>query len=114
MTFFVRVADPKQLRKTLLEAAKDTILYQYAYEEFLQLRQEKAEVLKQIKSDLSELLNLLGEIDEVLEGKDLDVDLPELFDESDEDSEQESTESLTDVDRLEYTLKRIESTLESL
>lgn len=116
MTYFVRIDRPKKLRRDILQSAKESILYQYEYEEFLELRQEKRELLQQIDKEYDELEetvdSLLSQID--IEEVHEDIDVDEAIDEEPTPPEEKHDEVLTDTDRLKYTLDRIESTLEDL
>ncbi len=120
MSYFVRIDRPKRLRKSILQSAKKTILYQYRYKEYAELKQKKLSLMQEINKVFNELDSktelLLDELDiEELEddpkvhkeGEDAEEDPVE----TDEDS---SDKSLSDADRLKYTLDRIESTLDNL
>lgn len=112
MTYFVRIDKPDTLRRDILESARESILYQYDYEEYEELRQEKQELITQIDETYDELVDeadrLLDKLDLEELHQDIEVAMP------DESDDGETTESLTETDRLKYTLRRIENTLDDL
>lgn len=121
MSYFVRIDEPVALRKTILTAAKEAILYQYKYQEYAKIRQKKLELLAQIDAtfeDLEESTDaLLDDLDveELEEDLDTAVAQKEQVSEGEQaEDEEESSEALSDADRLKYTLDRIESTLDNL
>jgi hypothetical protein len=120
MSYFVRIDEPKRLRKTILKGAKETILYQYRYKEYAELKQKKLSLMQDIDEAFEKLNEktelLLDELDveELEEDIQIQQETEEDEEEQDESEEDTSEEALSDADRLKYTLDRIESTLDNL
>lgn len=117
MTYFVRIDEPVKLRRSILEAAKESILYQYQYREFLDIREEKQGLLQQIDEDYQ---SLEDSVDTLLDQIDIDEihgDIDDIVEDKTDDGGEETDvdrDALTETDRLKYTLDRIENTLEEL
>ena len=57
--FMVHISDPKMLRKDVLEALRESIIFLQGYETIKKLQQEKVALFQQIKNDIKELSNLI-------------------------------------------------------
>lgn len=58
----VQIGDPKSLRKELLEALRDVIIFMQGYEQFIRIQEEKVAVFTALKSSVKEL-NALIDVD---------------------------------------------------
>ena len=117
MTYFLRVADPKPLRKHILRAAKDVILVQYKAEELRQIREQKQSLKRDVQDLLVTVRERTGELRDLLGEKDISVEEQTEtvdFEESKTRTQAKPSQQLDERDRLEYTLERIENALSSL
>jgi uncharacterized transporter YbjL len=60
--FFVGVKDPIDVRRNILEVAKDSIQTLQMFEKFRGIRDEKVKQVAQLKSDLREITRLLSKL----------------------------------------------------
>jgi len=56
--FFVKVKEPSQVRKELLESLKDIVENLHRFEKFKAIREEKLEYLNKLRIDVKELIKL--------------------------------------------------------
>ncbi len=155
MSFYTKISDPKGLRISILEAAKETLTCMAQHKTVISIREEKQQLIHELKEDLIEISKLCTTLEEYLPHKELKKEAEK---EEKERKKQESADltllqekriqqklremqkeepqrpkaakpiqqkpapkptptkmpSLTDVDRLEYTLKKIEQKLADL
>ncbi len=57
--FMVRIADPKMVRKDLLETLREIIIFMQGYEKFRQIQEEKVATFNNLKKDVKELSFLI-------------------------------------------------------
>lgn len=57
--YMVQVNDPKMLRKDILEALREIIIFMQGYEKFRQIQEEKVAMFVALKSDAKKLQNLI-------------------------------------------------------
>jgi len=59
LNLMVQVSDPKNVRKDLLEALREIIIFMQGYEAFRKIQEEKIAVFAQLKNDVKVLNNLV-------------------------------------------------------
>ena len=59
LNLMVQVSDPKNVRKDLLEALREIIIFMQGYEAFRKIQEEKIAVFTQLKDDVKGLNNLV-------------------------------------------------------
>lgn len=59
LNLMVQVSDPKNVRKDLLEALREIIIFMQGYEAFRKIQEEKIAVFVQLKEDIKVLNNLV-------------------------------------------------------
>lgn len=59
LNLMVQVSDPKNVRKDLLEALREIIIFMQGYEAFRKIQEEKIAVFAQLKDDVKGLNNLV-------------------------------------------------------
>ncbi|MEK6939241.1 MAG: hypothetical protein AABX31_00790, partial [Nanoarchaeota archaeon] len=59
LNLMVQVSDPKNVRKDLLEALREIIIFMQGYEAFKKIQEEKVAVFEQLKDDIKGLNNLV-------------------------------------------------------
>src|SRR3989338_9644690 len=59
LNLMVQVSDPKNVRKDLLEALREIIIFMQGYEAFRKIQEEKIAVFSQLKDDVKSLNNLV-------------------------------------------------------
>ena len=59
LNLMVQVSDPKNVRKDLLEALREIIIFMQGYEAFRKIQEEKIAVFAQLKEDIKVLNNLV-------------------------------------------------------
>lgn len=139
--YFVKIENPKETRKQLLEIGRKSILNLKGEKEIRKIRQEKYEVLRELEKETNILFDMWEELDRNLPEIDLD-DIPErenvnVAQQIEQDVEEESqtepeTEDVqrtetkerefekvdtnldSEVERLEYTLDKIENTIKDI
>ncbi len=128
MTFYKKIDKPKQFRKTLLESARDSVLMIKKEDALSEIRTMKKDLISDLKSDYQELLNKSKELDELLKKdetkKKLDEEARNNYqvqkvevEEKEppvEKTEEEKTSNTSEMDRLDYTLNKIEEKLKNV
>lgn len=71
MTYFVRLGDSNELRRTILEGGKELIEGLKGYELILELRDQKKEVVQDIQKVMNDLHELLTQLEDHLPAKSL-------------------------------------------
>lgn len=59
LSLMVQVSDPKNVRKDLLEALREIIIFMQGYEAFRKIQEEKIAVFAQLRDDVKVLNNLV-------------------------------------------------------
>ena len=57
--FMIQVSEPKILRKDVLEALRDVIIFMQGYEKFRKIQEEKIATFAQLRDDVKELTSLM-------------------------------------------------------
>jgi hypothetical protein len=57
--YAVQIADPKILRKDILEALREVIIFMQGYERFRAIQEEKVTIFNQLKADTKKLQTLI-------------------------------------------------------
>ncbi len=152
MTYFAKIGRPKELRISILEAAKDTIGCIALQKKINSIREEKKKLADEVKEGLRKISGVCTQLEQYLPHKELKKEAEK--EEAERLKEQDSRKSmlsekkleekirvmraeaekeralkkkekvikpkepelpsLTDVDRLEYTLRKIEKKLAEL
>ena len=73
--FFVKVKDPIELRRVILEDAKDIIESMQRFEKFKEIRKEKLASIERLKADIRELNKLISKLKSALPKANLRVKL---------------------------------------
>ncbi len=60
--FMVQIADPKMLRKDILESLREVIIFMQSFEKFRQVQEEKVATILLLKDDLKELNNMANQL----------------------------------------------------
>ncbi len=148
MTYFAKIGKPKELRISILEAAKETIGCIAKHRKLKEIRKEKQKMIHEVKRELSHISDICTHLEDLFphkelkkealkeeaERKRLEIQRKPALDErkleqkimrmrrerqpapqkTPETPKMPETQSLTDVDRLEYTLQKIEKKLAEL
>lgn len=130
MTFFSRIENPKALRKKILESAKESLIIELKQKNLLELKDKREELIALLDEDLAELSLITKKLDDLLPEKQLKKELykklaPERKTSKKTTTKKQKVESqsevhkrpaqeITEMDRLEYTLKKIEDKIAQL
>jgi len=133
VSHYAKISDLKKTRIALLEAAKEPVVLLSQQKIFNDLKKQKYEKVSEIESEFNDLINIIKKLDRILPEKDLRIEAKKLKKVELEKELKAKTEEtkknkksttkktskpaskpLTDVDRLEYTLSKIEQKLASL
>lgn len=121
----VQLSDPKMLRKDILEALREVIIFMQGYEKFRKIQEEKVATFTALRADVKELQGLIeGKLRKYLpKGKLRPLKPGKVHEEQPEEPEQreekaEPEESLPEphheLDRLESQLRDIEGQLKGM
>ena len=108
--FFVRLADPVTVRRSLLETNKEILLAMSKYERFKLLRRERHEQttkLKQLCSEINELMKKL-EVELPKPPVGHEIMIPKKF------TPIKEAKPKNELDKIEYKLKQIEQRIGKL
>jgi len=129
MTFYSRIENPKSLRKSILEAAKEILIMEVKQKKFLELKDKRENLILQLDKDLARLSTITKKLDDLLPEKQLKKELykktkPEKKTPKKVTIKKQKAEprqevykqpaQITEMDRLEYTLKKIEDKIAQL
>jgi hypothetical protein len=128
VTYFSKISNPKQLRVSLLQAAKEPLILLSMQKELAELRANKKRIVSELESELAGLLNSIKKLDNILPEKELKKELYESKEEKVDaiqiltrkqtvkksDVAVSSEKQMSEMDRIEYTLRKIESKLAEL
>src|SRR5690606_17686250 len=110
--------ESEKFRKSLLEAARDVVILLKNNSKFLEIKERKKELLLDIQKDMSELKILTEKLNDLILDNELKKEIALNTDIEPETKpiKLKSKDSLevTEIDRLEYTLNKIEERLNSL
>lgn len=137
--YFVRIDDGKNVRKELLESSKFCIQVLKQDHHLVELRESKRKLVAKVRTDMKELVFLLGELEKVLPiltKKELKEMFPERYKRAAPEKviktkkgkskvvktavkvvapiENETTRELSKLERLERSLEMIEGRLDKL
>ncbi|MBU0457678.1 MAG: hypothetical protein ABH824_02475 [Nanoarchaeota archaeon] len=126
LNFMVQINDPKALRKDLLEALREVIIFMQGYETFRKVQEEKVVTFSKLRDNIKELNNLIdnklrkflpkgklksiGEEMKVQEEVEEQEELPRQVSILRTEPKRENNE----LDDLEYQLKDIENRLKKI
>ena len=134
LNLMVQVSDPKNVRKDLLEALREIIIFMQGYEAFKKIQEEKVAVFEQLKDDIKGLNNLVdsklrrllpkgklagmvkkpaARVDEA-EKEEMSAPMPKAQPRMMPKPEPQREESNDDLDELESQLREIESRLKGM
>lgn len=71
MTYYVKMNNPREFRRDILESSKKVIGCLQANRNVLEVRQRKRDLLDQLQQQVKELALLVGKLDEILPDKQL-------------------------------------------
>lgn len=71
MTYYVKMTNPREFRRDVLESSKKVIGCLQANRNVLDVRQRKRELLEQLQQQVKELALLVNKLDEILPDKQL-------------------------------------------
>ena len=71
MTYYVKMSNPREFRRDILESSKKVIGCLQANRNVLEVRQRKRELLNQLQQQVKELALLVNKLDEILPDKQL-------------------------------------------
>ena len=111
MTYFSRIDNPKALRRSMLEAAREALVLEAKQKAFSILREKRKLLTQELESHIKSLEESMKILDGFLPEKDIKKELDENVPKQQKGA---SKQTLTEVDRLEYTLQKIESKLAEL
>jgi hypothetical protein len=120
MSYFFRINKPEEFRKSLLKEARDVILLLKSEEKIDDLLNKKKVLLKELKNMMVEINSLAHKLNEVILDTDLKLEFAsgiDFIEEPKEDLYENhdlDKKPVTEVDRLEYTLSKIEEKLNRL
>ncbi len=64
--YFIRISDPKNTRRVILESTRDTIKILQGYEEYKKVRQQRTQLIEQFKAGTAEIKSIVKEINRLL------------------------------------------------
>lgn len=123
--YFSRINNPNQLRKEVLLATKESIILLSRQKKSEDIKIKKGQLCEEINSTLNEIHKQIKNLDEILPNKELkkeplitkkqqvkkEIEKPKLKKFLPQESKEQQ---ITDLDRLDYTLKKIEEKLSRL
>lgn len=131
MEYFSRISDTKNLRIRMMTVARDSILLLTKLEDFHQLRANKLNLINSLKEEIQALEDLSKRLELLMADPELREEIEEEYSfELKEKQHQEERKKIgatlektnqapkpqktTDVDRLQYTLDKLERKLQEL
>lgn len=66
MTYFIKLDDGKNLRKKVLESSKSSLQILKGYQNLLDVRKRKSQLLEALRTDMKELTLLVNKLEELL------------------------------------------------
>lgn len=138
MEYFTKIEDPKKLRISLMTAARDSIIVLSMLDSFTEIREQKTELMADLKDDFKEMSILCKQLSEMVSDEKTRKDIlenaknlrikeepPKSYSKPGQkevfkhtpfypQTKTPEVKSKTEVDRLEYTLSQIEQKLADL
>lgn len=65
-SYFVKIQNPKQSRRSILESTRDTLKVLQDYEDFKRTRQRKTEMINQFRADTKNVRSLIADFKRLL------------------------------------------------
>ncbi len=126
--YMVQVSEPRMLRKDILEALREVIIFMQGYEKFRKIQEEKVVTFTRLKAEVKELQLLLdqklrkyvpkGKLHPIRPGKHLAEEPQEEREEKKpvlaKEVDDTRPEPVHELDRLEAQLRDIEGQLNSM
>ena len=117
--YFVGLEEPDELRRYLLESARDAVDILKKFERFKSVRSEKIREIEKLKSDMREISKLVAKLRSELPKTKLRVKLrahEKVVEKKTVKKEEKITKKkeMTELDKLESELSAIEGKLKSL
>ena len=127
--YFVGIKDPRDIRRSILESSKDLIQTLQQFERFKQVRKEKDQEMRHLKSLVSEIRTLSGKLKNNLPKTNMRIKLKKEKSAAAKKRKTQSkkaapkkvihkpaveTTAFTDFDKLENELDKIEERLSKL
>ena len=124
MTYFFKINKPSKFRSNLLETARDSLVLLKNISVAEKVKIRKFELLEEIQKEVDSLNELFVKLDELILNDDFKKEFAVSIDDIKQEVEhkvsvrrkesQKIEEPASEIDRLEYTLSKIEKRLESL
>lgn len=124
MTYFFKIKEPSKFRATLLQTARDSLVLLKNISVAEEVKIKKFKLLEEIQLEVDKLNELFVKLDELLLNDDFKKEFAVSIDDIKKEVEhkvsvrrkesQKIEEPASEIDRLEYTLNKIEKRLESL
>ncbi len=123
--YMVQINDPKMLRKDLLEALREVIIFMQGYEKFKAIQQEKVKTFAELRSDTRELQSLVDRLRKLVpkgslkpvrsrHEKVLGEEAEPEHEEAEETPEAAPKRAPSELDELEDQLREIEGQLQGI
>ena len=117
MSYFVKIEDPKKLRINLLETTRSFLIIAREHKLLQDIRERKRLLIEEARSDLKKIIQTANSLNDLFpedaikdEAKKEALSLREEV----EESIPQQAPKLTDLDRLQYTLDKIEGRLSQI
>lgn len=109
---FIQVRDPPNIRRTLLGCSKQTVVLLQRYERFKDIRAKKLEAIMKLRALNRDITLLVAKLNQYLPA--MQTNLAEKSDKSKKHADRVAAENInvehvTDLEKLEAELARIES-----
>lgn len=125
LDFMVQISDSRMLRKDILEAIREIIMFMQGYEKFRKIQEEKTTMFNELKSDIRNLNNLIddklrkampkGKLRGVEPGKQAEPEKKEIaMEKPTKISVAAEKKPASELDELESQLKEIENQLQGM
>ncbi len=115
--FFVRIEEPKKLRKKLLETSREVVLLIQDHESIKRIKQEKIELLNEAAKTISEINMLIQKMKKLippLEGKKPQQKQQKFLEKEEVEVVTPQKTTLSELERLEQELKQIEEKIKEI
>ncbi len=110
-TYFIQIAEPSEVRKSLLESSKHVLRCMQSFEHVMQLREKRIHKAQELRNILRETSILISRFKQKFPKEKLN-NLPRF--ERKEDVYRDNTPSSTEVDALHAELAHIEQRLSKI
>lgn len=109
--FFVRVSNPSNLRRNILESSKEIIESLKRYENLKLIRKEKSENISKLKGDVKEIISLISKLKSKLPKVDIKEEKEAIVPNKKDFKKEAKT---TELEKLESELRNIEGKLDAI